>query len=273
MKPPILQLEQVCKSFRRRRWLARGAEEGITAVYDLSLTIQPAEIVALVGESGAGKSTLARLVLGLEQADSGRICFAGRDITHLSAPARRQVRQQMHLIFQDPYQSLHPGMRVAQLVAEPLTIAGVAKREKQTQAATALDAVGLRPADQFLSRFPHELSGGQRQRVALARALIGRPQLILADEPTSMLDVALKATILRLIGDIRNQNQSAVLLITHDLRVAHHIADRIAVMKSGKLVEIGTAAQVIAQPQHPYTQQLLDANRGHLMLSINKNHK
>lgn len=253
---PALQLEKVSKSFHRRGLLANEGK-AVTAVSNFSLTIQPAEIVALVGESGAGKSTLAQLVLGLEQADSGQIHFAGTNITRLAAATQRQVRQQMHLIFQDPYQSLHPSLRVAQLVTEPLTISGKPKQEKHAQAALALEAVGLQPADKFMIRFPHELSGGQRQRVALARALISRPKLIIADEPTSMLDVALQATILQLIDTIRTQNQCAVLLITHDLRVAYHIADRIAVMKSGKLVEIGTAAQIIRQPQHAYTKQLL----------------
>ena len=267
MSKPVLQLEKVSKSFHGYGWLSKK-RMGVTAVHDLSLTIQPAEIVALVGESGAGKSTLARLILGLEQANKGYIHFDGAEITHLPSAVRRQIRQQMHLIFQDPYQSLHPSMRVAQLVTEPLTIAGVVKHEKQAQAELALDTVGLTPADQFLNRFPHELSGGQRQRVALARAFIGRPKLIIADEPTSMLDVALQATILQLIDNIRTKNQSAVLFITHDLHVARHIADRIVVMKSGELVESGLAEQVIEQPRHPYTRRLVAANNGQLFEEV-----
>lgn len=259
MTEPVLRLTAVSKSFRQRGFFGTGT--ALTAVHDVSLSVAPAEIVALVGESGAGKSTLTRLVLGLTQPDSGRIEFNGRDVTQISAGERRILRRKMHLVFQDPYQSLHPGMRVAQLVAEPLTIAGretaVAKQQRVME---ALTAVGLQPAAHFLSRFPHELSGGQRQRVALARALIGRPRLILADEPTSMLDVSLQNVILRLIDKIRWQYESAVLFITHDLRVAASIADRIAVMKAGQVVEIGEKSAVVGSAKHPYTRRLIAAS-------------
>ena len=256
---PILQLNNVSKTFRQRQ------ANPLRAVRDVSFAVQQAEIVALVGESGAGKSTLARLVLGLETVDEGSVVFDESDLGMLSAGQRRRLRQQMHLIFQDPYQSLHPGFRVAQLVAEPLTIAGVVARNRHDRSLAALDEVGLRPAAAFMPRYPHQLSGGQRQRVALARAIIGRPKLIIADEPTSMLDVSLQAEILTLLATMRTHYGAAFLLITHNLDVAQQVADRIVVMRSGQVVESGRVAAVINQPQHSYTKMLIAASKGDIL--------
>ena len=276
MTTPIVELCHVSKSYEDRGALPWGlfgnllrdsafAPRDLPAVQDVSLAISPAEIVALVGESGAGKSTLARLVLGLERPDSGQVCFNKHALGQQSKRALRRVRQQMHLIFQDPYQSLHPGMRVAQLVGAPLAIAGTPKTTRANAVAEALGIVGLElPAD-FLSRFPHQLSGGQRQRVALARALVARPKLVIADEPTSMLDTVLRKTILALIDRLRTDFQIAFLFITHDLHLAQQIADRIAVMRGGRLVEIGPTEAVINQPQHEYTRLLWRASERFLV--------
>ena len=263
MITPIIELRSVSKSYRYGGRLWGSQVDRLPAVQDVSLKIDAAEIVTLVGESGAGKSTLARLALGLEQPDAGQIVFDGVDLRQLSRRRLRQVRQQMHLIFQDPYQSLHPGMRIAQLVAEPLIIAGVPRTSTDShldRVAEAMEIVGLDPPAELLSRFPHQLSGGQRQRVALARALVARPELVIADEPTSMLDVSLQGTILALIERLRTEFQIAFLFITHDLRLAQQISDRIAVMHEGLLVEVGPTTSVINDPQHDYTRLLLAAS-------------
>jgi len=272
MNRPVLEVDGVSKNYHARGILRAGFfgtsalakpfnQHDISAVQDVSLLIHPAEIVALVGESGAGKSTLARLVLGLEQPDSGVLHFCGVDIGQISRRQLRQIRQQMHLILQDPYQSLHPGMRVAQLVAEPLVIGGAAKGDRTMLVTEALRVVGLDPPDEFVARYPHQLSGGQRQRVALARALVARPKLVIADEPTSMLDAALQGTILALIERLRSEYQIAFLFITHDLRLAEQISDRIAVMRAGRLVEQGPTADVLGRPQHEYTRLLIRASK------------
>lgn len=166
----------------------------------------------------------------------------------------------MHLVLQDPYQSLHPGMRVGQAVGEPLAIAGVKGPGRATAISDALEEVGLRPAEAFTHRYPHEMSGGQRQRVALARALVGRPELVIADEPTSMLDASLRAGILALITAIRDAHGTAFLFVTHDLVMARYVADHIAVLQSGRLVECGDTERVIGAPEHPYTKTLLAAS-------------
>lgn len=274
---PILELRHVTKSYNSRifaRWKqstgrllgnalpTKGStSSGIHAVQDFSLTVKPAEIVALVGESGAGKSTLARLVLALERPDSGEVRFRDVDMAQLSRGQLRRHRQQMHLILQDPYQSLHPGMRVAQLVAEPLVIGATPKGDRAALVTESLGVVGLDPPGEFLARYPHQLSGGQRQRVALARALAARPKLVIADEPTSMLDVSLQESILALIERLRSEYQISFLFITHDLRLAEQISDRIVVMHAGRLVEQGPTQTVLRQPKHAYTQLLLDASR------------
>jgi peptide/nickel transport system ATP-binding protein len=259
MKDDLLVLRDVTKTFRRRASLRRG-EAVVPAVQDVSLTLTRGEILGLVGESGAGKSTLTRLILGLEHPDRGQVLLDGVDLTSLSAAALRTARRRMHLVLQDPYQSLHPGMRVGQAVGEPLAIAGVKAADRRDPVAGALEEVGLRPAQAFLQRYPHEMSGGQRQRVALARALVGRPELVIADEPTSMLDASLRAGILVLITAIRDAYGTAFVFVSHDLAMARYVADRIAVMESGRLVESGETEQVIGNPQHPYTRTLLAAS-------------
>ena len=260
--PPVLELRHVTKTFPRPRW--RGRTSPVVAVDDLSLALQPGEIVALVGESGAGKSTVGRMIIGLERPAAGEVRFEGTDIAGLPERRLRSARRRMHLIQQDPYESLHPGMRVAAIVAEPLVVSGVERRDQERRCASALEDVGLSPASTFSRRFPHELSGGQRQRVALARALVARPRLAVADEPTSMLDASVRAGILELILDIRHRWGTAFLFITHDLAVARYVCDRLAVMHEGRLVESGEPDAVIAAPGHDYTRTLLAAAEGEL---------
>lgn len=261
MTAPVLALQGVSKSFRSQGFW-RSAAAPLAAVNDVTLSIAPAEIVGLVGMSGAGKSTLGRIVLGLERPDQGQVLFDGVDLAQLSERALRPMRQHMHLIFQDPYASLHPGMRVAQIVAEPLMIAGMRGKDRAEHVAAALEEVDLTPVARFARQYPHELSGGQRQRVALARAFIGRPRFVVADEPTSMLDVSLRAGILDLIARMRARYQIAFLFITHDLAVARYVSDRIGVMHEGRLIELGAAEEVIHRPQHEYTRALLAASEG-----------
>ncbi|MDX1522834.1 MAG: ABC transporter ATP-binding protein [Anaerolineae bacterium] len=257
----ILTLTNVSKSYHGRGALF-GPAKALAAVKNVSLTLNSGEILAIVGESGAGKSTLARLILGLERPDQGQVVFSNVDLAQQSGRTLRKLRRQMHLIFQDPYQSLHPSMRVAELVAEPLRISRVNGLDRVERVKMALAEVGLTPVARFMDRFPHQLSGGQRQRVALARALIGQPKLIVADEPTSMLDVSLRAGILNIIGRLRSDYQIAFLYITHDLAVARNISDNIGVMFQGELVEMGPTETVIHHPQRTYTAKLLAASQG-----------
>ncbi|MDP9397442.1 MAG: ATP-binding cassette domain-containing protein [Actinomycetota bacterium] len=255
----LLELSAVSKAYPRRSSLGRHPTL-VPAVEQVTLTLARGEILGLVGESGAGKSTLTRLILGLEQPDAGQIALDGVRLSDLSRGALRAVRRRMHLILQDPYQSLHPGMRVGRAVAEPLAIAGLPPASRTARVVPALEEVGLVPGPDFLGRFPHELSGGQRQRVALARALVGRPELVIADEPTSMLDASLRAEILALIATIRRTHGTAFLFVTHDLAMARYVADRIAVLQAGRMVECGDTERLISSPTHPYTRELLAAS-------------
>jgi oligopeptide/dipeptide ABC transporter ATP-binding protein len=228
----------------------------------VSLDVAPGEILALVGESGSGKTTLAHALLRLVEPTAGRIVHRGRDITRLGGHELRALRRTFQLIFQDPYESLDPRQTVAQIITEPLLIhrAALGAATAADRAATvrrSLAAVGLTPPGEFASRFPHQLSGGQRQRVSIAAAMVLEPELIVADEPVSMLDVSVRAGILRLILDLRDQRGFACLFITHDLSLAWVLADRIAVLYLGRVVEIGRAADVIGAPRHPYTRALV----------------
>lgn len=261
MHAPVLQLREVSRTFVRHRSLRRRTEE-VSAVAQVSLTVAAGETIALVGESGAGKTTVGRMVLGLESPDSGRVLFDGVDVARLRGRDRRRIRQRMHLILQDPYESLHPGMRVGEAVGEPLAIAGMRRDERRTQVARALEEVELSPTSEFLDRFPHELSGGQRQRVAIARAFIAHPELVVADEPTSMLDASLRAEVLGLMAGIRARLGTAFVLITHDLTAARAFADRVAVMRRGRVVEEGPIDRVLSAPAHEYTHVLLAASEG-----------
>ncbi|MCK2219823.1 ATP-binding cassette domain-containing protein [Actinomadura sp. ATCC 31491] len=230
----------------------------VRAVDGLSLEIGEGEVLGLVGESGSGKSTVGKCVLRLTEPTAGRIELAGRDITHLSRRAMRPLRRDVHMVFQDPYSSLNPRFTVERIVGEPLLRHKVAdRREVSRRVAAMLERVGLRA--EMRARHPHELSGGQRQRVGLARALILEPRLVVADEPVSALDVSVQASVLNLITDLQRDMGFSCLFITHDLSVVEFLADRVAVMYLGKIVESGPTAEIFAGPRHPYTQALLSA--------------
>lgn len=253
--PPLLEVRDLDVRFG-----ARGRSGEVAAVRGVSFTIAPGEVFGLIGESGSGKTTVARAVMGLVRSATGSVRFEGREMLGLSEQELRRVRRRLHLIFQDPYDSLHPGMRVREIVEEAMKIHGVKDRNRRKEAALiALEEVGLTPSSRFSERYPHQLSGGQRQRVAIARAMVLDPVLVLADEPTSMLDLSLRLGILEILKRHRDTHGTGYLFITHDLALARYFCDRIAVMFRGKLVELGPAETVIANPLHPYTKMLLQA--------------
>jgi oligopeptide/dipeptide ABC transporter ATP-binding protein len=236
-----------------------GRGRPVRAVDGVSLDLRPGEVLALVGESGSGKTTIAQALTRLVEPTSGRIVHHGKDITHLSGGDLRALRRSFQLIFQDPYESLDPRQTVEEIVTEPLLIHGVGKdaAERAALVRRSLGSVGLTPADDYVGRFPHQLSGGQRQRVSIAAAMVLEPELVVADEPVSMLDVSVRAGILRLILDLRAERGFACLFITHDLSLAWVLADRVAVLYLGRVVEIGPAAEIIGAPRHPYTRALV----------------
>lgn len=250
---PLLTVDNLTVSFRRR-----GSAQRLTACQQVSFHIDAGETVGLVGGSGAGKSTIARAVVGLVRPDHGRIIFDGTELR----PSRRRIGRWIHLVFQDPYASLPPTLTVASIVAEPLLIHRLAARDRRQEiVAGALTAVHLTPAQRFLPRYPHQLSGGERQRVAFARALVTQPRVILADEPTQMLDGSLRAELADLLDELRSAHGVAVLHITHDLALAQRSCDRLVVLQAGQVVEHGATGVLLSRPEHPYTAALIDAAR------------
>lgn len=254
---PLLSAVGVSKSFPS----AAGAHAGhgaVVALNDVSCALYAGQCVGLVGESGCGKSTLARVLTGLLAPDRGTVLFADQPLSRLNAADRRLYRQQVALVFQDPYDSLNPKLSIGDIVAEPLRIHRRGHwRERRGRCAQLLSDVGL-PA-QWRGRYPHELSGGQRQRVAIARALALRPALIIADEAVSALDVSVQSQILNLLSDLRERYQLAYLFISHDLAVVDHLAEKVVVMYLGDIVEQGTRERCFGHPAHPYTKALVDA--------------
>jgi oligopeptide/dipeptide ABC transporter ATP-binding protein len=256
----ILRVENLCKYFSADRpSLWSRADRNVHAVDDVSFQLARSEVFALVGESGCGKSTLILTLLGLEKATTGRIVFEGRDVTDLAGAELKELRRQIQIVFQDPYESLNPLMTIGELVAEPLLVHSIGhnRAERLERASRALEDAGLKPAENFIHRRPHELSGGQRQRVVIAGALVLEPTVLLADEPVSMLDVSIRAEILNLLADLRARRGISIIFITHDLSTAAYFADRLAVMYLGRIVELGRTQDVLAAPNHPYTQALL----------------
>jgi len=255
---PILRVENLRVTFPVRGELLKKSPDFI-AVNDATFNLYPGETLGIVGESGSGKTTLGRAVLRLIKPASGRVIFQGNDLAAATGKELRSARARMQMIFQDPAASLNPRMRIAEAVAEPLEIhnQGATKAGRRKQVAELLTRCGM-PADS-MSRYPHEFSGGQRQRIAIARALALNPAFIVCDEPTSALDVSVQAQIINLLQDLQDQLGLAYLFISHDMAVVSHICHRIAVMKQGKIVEAGPSQQIVNDPKHPYTQQLLAA--------------
>jgi peptide/nickel transport system ATP-binding protein len=246
----------VQKSFLEQM-LARKASY-VKAVDNVTFSIKKGEIFTLAGESGCGKTTTGRLVVRLLEPTSGQICFDGEDITKLRGEKLRMLRRKMQIIFQDPYASLNPRMRIGDSIGHPLEIYGMAKgKEKMKMVSEVLEKVGLTPPEQFIGLYPLNLSGGQRQRVALARSIILKPEFMIADEPVSMIDVSLRTTIIDLMLGFRKELGLTYLFVTHDLAVAKYISDRIAIMYLGKIVEMGNKEEIFSNPMHPYTQALL----------------
>jgi len=259
MTAPLLEVEGLAKHYPMRRGLLIARTVGnVRAVDGVSFKLFHGETLALVGESGCGKSTTARLVLRLIEPTAGTVWFEGSDITTLRGNPMRKLRRRMQIVFQDPFASLNPRMTVAEILEEPLIVHGIGDpAARRARVAELLGLVGLAPY--HAGRYPHEFSGGQRQRIGIARALAVEPALVVCDEPVSALDVSIQAQVVNLLKDLQSRLGLSYLFIAHDLAVVKHVADRVAVMYLGRIVEIGPKDAVFANPRHPYTRVLLSA--------------
>jgi peptide/nickel transport system ATP-binding protein len=260
---PLLEVSDLVTQYPLRRVLIDAARRAprlhVHAVDGVSFSLDRGEMMALVGESGCGKTSTVQTILGMVKPTGGAVRLNGINIAGLPERQLRPLRRKVQMIYQDPYESLDPRFRVRQTVEEPMLVHSIGRSpaERRDMIIAALEQAGLSPADAYLDRYPHELSGGQRQRVAIAAALVLGPDLLLADEPVSMLDVSVRAGVLSLLDGLRRTADMGILMITHDLSTAAHFADKIAVMYLGRIVECGTARQVVTNPQHPYTRALL----------------
>jgi peptide/nickel transport system ATP-binding protein/oligopeptide transport system ATP-binding protein len=254
---PLLDVRHLVKHFIRKQGLFR-APSVVKAVDDVTFTINEGEMFGLVGESGSGKSTTGRCILRLIEPNAGEVVFRGDNVLQFSKQRMRLARRDMQIVFQDPYSSLNPRMRVGDIVEEPLVIHRLGTRpERRARVAELFQLVGLEPG--YVTRYPHEFSGGQRQRIGIARALALHPALIIADEAVSALDVSIQAQVVKLLLDLKERLKLTYLFIAHDLRLVEHICTRVAVMYMGKIVELGDTDALFARPTHPYTQALLSA--------------
>src|SRR6266581_5100275 len=261
----VVEVRNLKKYFPIKRGFFSSVISGenlfVKAVDDVSFYVRKGEVFGLAGESGSGKTTTGRLMLRLTDVTDGKVLFKGRDITKIGSKELKPLRREMQIIFQDPYESLDPRMTIKEIVAEPHRIQHLTKTEEEVEERVKkiLTEVEIFPPEEFMWRYPHELSGGQRQRVAVARAFIVDPEFVVADEPVSMLDVSIRASVLNVMLELVQKHQVSFIYITHDLALAKHVCDRLAVMYLGKIVEMGPTQRVIDNPLHPYTQALIAA--------------
>jgi oligopeptide/dipeptide ABC transporter ATP-binding protein len=254
---PILEVRDLVKYFPLKQSLLHRVGTFVKAVDGVSFNIVPGEVLAIVGESGCGKTTIARTLIGLEEPTGGEILFDSNIVG--KGISLKQLRHRAQMIFQDPYESLNPRATILEIVEEPLVVHGIGhdSSDRLSRVRASLEDAGLRPADDYLLRYPSELSGGQRQRVVIAAAMVLEPELLIADEPVSMLDVSIRAEILNLLRDLQKKRGVSIVFITHDLSTVAYFADKIAVMYLGRIVESGSTNQVLKSTKHPYTKALL----------------